>query len=295
MSGITVQRCNGNFYFLVGLDQTSCGAQWQSLKNQGLLNPQQAWIPNLAEEMPGYRLPRDTGFNWLEIAQMSFQPELYTEYNVQLVRFSENGDRTYGETFSLSNLYPPSNHESVDPEIVEIAKWAVGKHIDNGIVLSDKPDFSKVRYAGLSIKCLDDFFRHGRFDGQPPNTLNGQILGRDVVFFVPSTFNPRRSESYDQIATDYSAADQSNLKMLIVGLMQQGRIINPFEAIPGYTGHECDRGSWLEIDSDPLILPKQFNFSANGSPLYRMMGFPPTYPLDRGVADLANWLIDQAR
>lgn len=300
MSGTTLQRFDGDFYYLVGLDQDSCTGQWKSLEAQGLLNPQQAWMPNLTQQMPGYRPPSDLCFPWLEISQISCQPDFYTEYQVQLVRFTKGSsglERAYKEgTFFLSTLYPPSNQDDVAPEIFDIAAWSIDQFIDNGIILSDKPNFSKVRYAGLSIECLDDFFRHGRFDGKPPNTFDGQILSRDVVFFIdPSQFDPMRSESYNLIAKNYSAADQSNLKMLIVGLMQQGRIINPVKAIPGYTGHECGRGSWLEIDSDPLILPKQFNFSANGSPLYRMMGFPPTYPLDRGVADLANWLIDQAR
>jgi hypothetical protein len=296
MNDITGQRCDGDFYYLVGLDQTSCAGQWESLAEQGLLNPQRAWIPNLAEEMPGYRLPRDTGFNWLEIGPISFQPELYTEYTVKLVSFSENGDRTYGKnTFSLSNLYPPCNHGSVDPKIFEIAKWAVGKFISDGIVLSDKPDFSKVRYAGLSIKCLDQFFRYGRFDGNPPNTFDGQILSRqNVVFFVPATFDPRQDTSYDGLFVGFDAEKQSHFKMITIGLHQQGRIINT-ETIPGYTSHQCNKGSWLEIDSDSLILPKQFNFGAQDTPRYSMMGFPPTYPLDRGVADLANWLTDQAR
>lgn len=302
MSGTTLQRCDGNFYYLVGLDQYSCASQWESLKAQGLLNPQQAWIPNLAEQMPGYRPPSDLGFPWLEISQISCKPDLYKEYQVQLVRFTKGSsglERADKEgTFSLSTLYPPSNQDGVASEIFDSATWSIAQLIDNGIILSNQPDFSKVRYAGLSIKCLDDFFRRGRFDGQPPNTPDGQILSRDnVVFFIdPSQFDPMDQKSYDLIATDYSTEDRSNLEMLIVGLRQQGRIINPSETILGYTGHKCDRGSWLEIDSDSSIfLPKQFNFGARGSPLYRMMGFPPTYPLDRGVADLANWLIDQAR
>jgi hypothetical protein len=296
MSGITLQRCDGDFYYLVGLDQDSCTGQWKSLEAQGLLNPQQAWIPNLAEQMPGYRPPSDLCFPWLRISQSNFQTDRYTEYTVELVGILNGYLTSTLESFSLSTLYPPCNHGSVDPKIFEIAKWAVGKFINDGIVLSDKPDFSKVRYAGLSIECLDDFFRHGRFDGQPPNTFDGQILSRDtVVFFVPSTFNPMRSESYDQIATNYSDEDRSILEMITRGLHRQGRIINPSETIPGYTSHQCNKGSWLEIDSDSLILPKQFNFGAQDTPRYSMMGFPPTYPLDRGVADLANWLTDQAR
>lgn len=308
MSGTTLHRCDGNLYYLVGLDKDSCAGQWESLEEQGLLNTQQAWIPNLTQQMPGYRPPSDLRFPWLEISQISCKPDLYKEYQVQLVQFTEGSSGLEPAdkegTFFLSTLYPPSNQDGVAPEIFDIAAWSIAQFIDDGIILSNQPDLSKVRYAGLSIECLDDFFRHGRFDGQPPNTPDGQILSRDkVVFFVnPSQFDPMRSESYDLIATDYSTEDRSNLKMLVVGLRQQGRIINPFEAIPGYTGHECGRGSWLEINSDTSISPKQFNFGAHGSPLYRMGVSPAkpttggqlpiafTNPLDAEVAKLAEWL-----
>ena len=299
MSGTTLQRFDGDLYYLVGLDKDSCAGQWESLEAQGLLNPQQAWIPNLTQQMPGYRPPSDLCFPWMEISQISCQPDFYTEYQVQLVRFTKGSsglERAYKEKnfFFLSTLYPPSNQDDVASEIFDIAAWSIDQFIDNGIILSDKPNFSKVRYAGLSIECLDQFFRYGRFDGKPPNTFDGQILSRDVVFFIdPSQFDPMRSESYNLIAKNYSAADQSNLKMLIVGLMQQGRIINPFEAIPGYTGHECNRGSWLEINPSSPIKTRELSFDGRGMANYTLMGLSPTYPLDPGVDKLAKWLLQQ--